>query len=126
MRSRLARPIVERWSHGIVWPRSGRRRSSRIRATSPSACGVTTAAKRSSCIARSISTGSRPETGDGDYFLVVSRLLALQAVDLAIEAAAWPACAYSSSGSGPAERRNSKRLRAGTRTEFLGAFPTPN
>jgi glycosyltransferase involved in cell wall biosynthesis len=58
--------------------------------------------------------------GNGDYFLVVSRLLPYKRVDLAIEAARLAGRRLLIVGSGPAERAL-KVQAAGSRTEFLGA-----
>jgi len=58
---------------------------------------------------------------DGDYFLVVSRLLPYKRIDLAIAAAALAGVRLVVVGSGPA-RAELERAAAGTRTEFLGAI----
>jgi len=59
--------------------------------------------------------------GDGDYFVVVSRLLPYKRVDLAIAACSMLGVPLKIVGVGPAER--ALRARAGgTRTEFLGAL----
>jgi glycosyltransferase involved in cell wall biosynthesis len=59
--------------------------------------------------------------GDGDYFLVVSRLLPYKRIDLAIAACARAGVPLAIVGAGPAERAL-KAAAAGTRTEFLGAL----
>ncbi len=59
--------------------------------------------------------------GDGDYYLVVSRLLPYKRVDLAIAAAALAHVRLLVVGAGPA-RAALERAAAGTRTEFLGAL----
>jgi glycosyltransferase involved in cell wall biosynthesis len=59
-------------------------------------------------------------TGDGDYFVVVSRLLPYKRVDLAIAACAIAGVPLHVVGAGPDERRL-KRLARGTRTTFHGA-----
>lgn len=58
--------------------------------------------------------------GDGDYVLVVSRLLPYKRVDLAIGAAALAGLRLLVVGSGPA-RASLEAAAVGTRTEFLGA-----
>ncbi|GAC1306080.1 MAG: glycosyltransferase [Vulcanimicrobiaceae bacterium] len=57
--------------------------------------------------------------GDGDYFLVVSRLLPYKRVDLAIAAAALADVRLVVVGAGPA-RASLEAAAVGTRTEFLG------
>lgn len=59
--------------------------------------------------------------GDGDYFLVVSRLLPYKRVDLAIAACAHANVALKIVGRGPAERALREAAK-GTQTEFLGAL----
>ncbi len=58
--------------------------------------------------------------GNGDYFLVVARLLPYKRVDLAIAACAIAGVALHVVGEGPDERRL-KSLALGTRTTFHGA-----
>ncbi len=60
-----------------------------------------------------------PGTGRGDYYVVVSRLLAYKRIDLAIAACASAGVALHVVGSGPDERRL-KALAAGTSTTFHG------
>ncbi|GAC1299616.1 MAG: glycosyltransferase [Vulcanimicrobiaceae bacterium] len=59
--------------------------------------------------------------GDGDYYLVVSRLLPYKRIDLAIAAAELANVRLLIVGSGPA-RAKLEAAAAGTRTEFLGAL----
>ncbi len=59
--------------------------------------------------------------GDGDYVLVVSRLLPYKRIDLAIEACSRAGLRLLVVGIGPAERAL-KAAAVGTRTEFLGAL----
>ncbi len=59
--------------------------------------------------------------GDGDYYLVVSRLLPYKRVDLAIAAAALANVRLLIVGAGPA-RAALQTAAVGTRTEFLGAL----
>ena len=58
--------------------------------------------------------------GNGDYYVVVSRLLAYKRIDLAIAACASAGVALHVVGTGPDERRL-KTLAVGTRTTFHGA-----
>ena len=58
--------------------------------------------------------------GSGDYYLVVSRLLAYKRVDVAIEACRLAGVRLVVVGDGPA-RRALERTAVGSRTEFLGA-----
>jgi glycosyltransferase involved in cell wall biosynthesis len=58
--------------------------------------------------------------GEGDYFIVVSRLLSYKRIELAIEACALAGVTLRVVGSGPDERRL-KALAAGTATIFEGA-----
>ncbi len=62
----------------------------------------------------------RVGAGDGDYFLVVSRLLAYKRVDLAIDACREAHVRLVIVGDGPARRALETRA-AGSRTEFAGA-----
>ncbi len=59
--------------------------------------------------------------GGGDYFLVVSRLLAYKRVDLAIDACRLAKVRLLVVGEGPARPALEKRA-AGSRTEFLGSL----
>jgi len=59
--------------------------------------------------------------GEGDYFVVVSRLLPYKRIDLAIEACAAAGVALHVAGTGPDASRL-KKLAAGTRTTFHGAI----
>ena len=59
--------------------------------------------------------------GDGDYVLVVSRLLGYKRVDLAIDACRLANVRLLVIGDGPA-RRALERRAAGSRTEFLGSL----
>ena len=59
--------------------------------------------------------------GNGDYYVVVSRLLPYKRIDLAIAACALAGVPLHIAGVGPDERRL-KRLALGTRTTFHGAI----
>ena len=61
-----------------------------------------------------------PGAGNGDYYVVVSRLLPYKRIDLAIAACALAGVPLHIAGTGPDERRL-KRLALGTRTTFHGA-----
>jgi glycosyltransferase involved in cell wall biosynthesis len=60
-----------------------------------------------------------PGSGDGDYFLIVSRLLPYKRIDRAIAAAALAGVKLVVSGTGPAEN-SLRRLAHGTTTTLLG------
>jgi glycosyltransferase involved in cell wall biosynthesis len=60
--------------------------------------------------------------GDGDYFLVLSRLLPYKAIDRAIDAAALAGVKLRVAGTGPALENLRARAR-GTTTEILGYVP---
>ena len=61
-----------------------------------------------------------PGTGDGGYYVVVSRLLPYKRIDLAVAACALAGVPLHVVGTGPDERRL-KALAAGTATTFHGA-----
>jgi glycosyltransferase involved in cell wall biosynthesis len=63
-----------------------------------------------------------PGRGEGDYFLVLSRLLPYKAIDRAIDAAALAGVKLRVAGSGPALDTLRARAR-GTTTEILGYVP---
>jgi glycosyltransferase involved in cell wall biosynthesis len=121
MRSRLARPIVKRL---VAWDKEAAQRPTAFIANSRNVAErVRRYYGRKAFVAHCPVDIDRfsPGTGDGDYFLVVSRLLGYKRIDLAIEAARIAGMRLLIAGSGPAEAEL-KACALGTRTEFLGAI----
>lgn len=115
----LLRPMVNRL---IAWDRRAASRPTRFVANSENvASRIRTYYGRESEILHCpvdierFSIGS----GEGDYFVVASRLLAYKRIELAIEAAALAGMKLLVAGTGPAER-SLRRIAHGTTTTMLG------
>jgi glycosyltransferase involved in cell wall biosynthesis len=118
----LARPLVRRLA---AWDREAAQRPTAYVANSQNvAARVRASYAREAQILHCPVDVDRftPGPGDGDYYLVVSRLLPYKRVDLAIAACALAGVRLLVVGAGPARRRLEAGA-AGTRTEFLGAVP---
>ena len=117
----LARPVVDRL---VAWDRAAAQRPTAFVANSHNvAARVRKYYGRESFVAHCPIDLERfaVGTGDGDYALVVSRLLPYKRIELAIRACAIAGRRLVVVGVGPAEAAL-KAEAVGTRTEFLGAL----
>ncbi len=117
----LARPVVARL---IAWDRAAALRPTAFIANSKNvAARVAKYYGREAFVAHCPIDVDRfaVGAGDGDYALVVSRLLPYKRIDIAITACAAAGMRLVIVGVGPAERAL-KAAALGTRTEFLGAL----
>jgi glycosyltransferase involved in cell wall biosynthesis len=121
LRARLARPVVERL---VAWDRAAAARPTAFIANSHNVAErVRRYYGREAYVVHCPVDVERFNVGagDGDYVLVVSRLLAYKRVDLAIEACRQVGMRLLVVGTGPAQAALKAAAR-GTRTEFLGAL----
>jgi glycosyltransferase involved in cell wall biosynthesis len=120
VRARLARPVVRRL---VDWDREAAQRPTAFIANSRNVAErVRRYYGRDAFVAHCPVDVDRFSVGkgEGDYLLVVSRLLGYKRVDLAIEGARRAGMRLLVVGAGPAEAEL-KAAAAGSRTEFLGA-----
>ena len=121
LRARLARPIVGRL---VAWDRAAAARPTAFIANSRNVAErVQRYYGREAYVVHCPVDVDRfhAGSGEGDYVLVVSRLLAYKRVDLAIEACRQTGMRLLVAGTGPALAALKAAAR-GTRTEFLGAL----
>jgi glycosyltransferase involved in cell wall biosynthesis len=119
LRARLARPVVQRL---VDWDLKAAQRPTAFIANSRNVADrVRRYYGREAFVAHCPVDLERFSVakGDGDYLLVVSRLLGYKRVDLAIEAARRAGMRLLVVGTGPAESEL-KAMAVGSRTEFLG------